>query len=81
MSMRKGAGVVQSNCDTGRRHCQIEAQIMEPLRVTKEFEVNVTPSQETKHGILKLYLTLGIPYFSPCFLLLDLEKCHPSTDS
>lgn len=32
-------------------------------------------------GTLKFYLTLGIPYFSPCFLSLDLEECHPSTDS
>lgn len=32
-------------------------------------------------GTLKFCLTVEIPYFSPCSLSLDLEECHPSTDS
>lgn len=46
--------------------------------VTKDFEMNITPSQETKGGTLKLYLTRN-PVF--CFvLLLDLKECLPSID-
>lgn len=37
--------------------------------VTKDFEMNITPSQETKGGTLKLYLTRN-PLFLALFFYL-----------